>query len=443
MVPSPEALTAATSDGQAGSAMMVSAMREPRRRCSSGVQAGRSPVLAASRVGGARVPASRHHSAAAGSSSGSGPWRVTASVSRAETSAPARAAASRWVASRGQNGSAVMWASMPSARLRQRWAPGWPRRSAVSTRPWMQLLEGRRAVGVLFGAGDAGVGEVDVVGGAEHRDLGHQLGLLSQQGARPGRDGTGLPGARRRGSGRPVADELGARVQVGAPLGVSRQRVGDGGQPAQRTDPLGGRPVRCRQPPVEHGGEVDGVSQAGWRRRRVGPRWVVAVDGQQGQVAAQHRPRAAVGDVGADRDRGGVDAGHGGRAGECVRRLRSARRCTWRPRVQPVERVVFGGRGAVGGHLGAVAAQDRGEDVDGGRGMGGFGRQDAVRVGFGGGEVDVVFGLAAGEGDVELLAGEPVGADDVAGAVVSRPPAVTPWALSMVRAYPRVVWAVT
>ena len=133
----PEAATAVTSDGHAGSAMTVSAMREPSRRCSSGVQAGRSPVLAAARVGGSRVPASRHHSAAAGSSSGSGPWRSTASVSSADTSAPARAAASRWVASRGQNGSALMWASMPSARLRQRWAPGWPRRSAVSTRPWM------------------------------------------------------------------------------------------------------------------------------------------------------------------------------------------------------------------------------------------------------------------------------------------------------------------
>src|SRR6185312_3123135 len=41
----------------------------------------------------------------------------------------------------------------------------------------------------------------------------------------------------------------------------------------------------------------------------------------------------------------------------------------------------------------------------------------AVGVGFGGGEVDVVFVFAAGARNVELLAGEPVGADDVAGAV--------------------------
>ena len=108
-----------------------------------------------------------------------------------------------------------------------------------------ELLDGRRAVGVLFGAGDAGVGDIDVVGGAEHRDLGHQLGLLSQQGARPGRDGAGLPLARGGADlvGQ-IADELGARVQVGAPLRVCGQRVGDGGQPAQRTDPLGGRPWR-------------------------------------------------------------------------------------------------------------------------------------------------------------------------------------------------------
>ena len=127
-----------------------------------------------------------------------------------------------------------------------------------------ELLDGRRAVGVLFGAGDAGVGDIDVVGGAEHRDLGHQLGLLSQQGARPGRGGTGLPLARGGADlvGQ-VADELGARVQVGAPLGVCGQRVGGGRQPAQRTDPLGARPVRWLEPPVEHRGDVDGVSHGG------------------------------------------------------------------------------------------------------------------------------------------------------------------------------------
>ena len=133
----PEAATAATSDGQAGSAMTVSAMREPSRWCSSVVHGGRSAVSARCRVGGARVPASRHHSAAAGSSSGSAPWRVNASVSRWATSAPARAAWSRWLASCGQNGSVVMCGSMLAARVCQRCALVSPRRRAVSMRVWM------------------------------------------------------------------------------------------------------------------------------------------------------------------------------------------------------------------------------------------------------------------------------------------------------------------
>ena len=41
-----------------------------------------------------------------------------------------------------------------------------------------ELLYGRGAVGVLVGSGDAGVGGIDVVGGAKHRDLGEQLGLV-------------------------------------------------------------------------------------------------------------------------------------------------------------------------------------------------------------------------------------------------------------------------
>jgi hypothetical protein len=69
-----------------------------------------------------------------------------------------------------------------------------------------------------------------------------------------------------------------------------------------------------------------------------------------------------------------------------------------------------GGRG-----LGVVAGQRPGEHVDGGVGVGGFGGEDAVRVGFGGGEVEVVFGAAAGQGDIQQLAAEPVAADDMAG----------------------------
>ena len=84
-------------------------------------------------------------------------------------------------------------------------------------------------------------------------------------------------------------------------------------------------------------------------------------------------------------------------------------------RMQSADGVGFGGGDGVGGLLRAVAAQDRGEDVDRRRWMGRLREDDAVRVGFGGGEVEVVGGAAAGECDVELLAVEPVGADDVAG----------------------------
>ena len=56
-----------------------------------------------------------------------------------------------------------------------------------------------------------------------------------------------------------------------------------------------------------------------------------------------------------------------------------------------------------------------GQHVDGGVGVGGFGGQDAVRVGFGGGQIDVVFHLAAGQRHVEQLAGQAIAADDVAG----------------------------
>ena len=107
-----------------------------------------------------------------------------------------------------------------------------------------EVLDGRGAVGVLFGAGDAGVGGIDVVGGAEHRDFGHQLGLGGDQGARPHRCGGGLPvaGVAADLLGQ-VADQISAGFKVGAPLGVGAQRVGDVGQPAQRPD-LVGRPIR-------------------------------------------------------------------------------------------------------------------------------------------------------------------------------------------------------
>ena len=98
-----------------------------------------------------------------------------------------------------------------------------------------ELLDRRRAVGVLFGAGDAGVGGIDVVGGAEHRDLGHQLWLLASS-------GRAQAGAVRVAIARCCADllgqfgdELGARVQVGAPLRVCGEASGMAG--SQRSGP--------------------------------------------------------------------------------------------------------------------------------------------------------------------------------------------------------------
>src|SRR6202008_114927 len=48
------------------------------------------------------------------------------------------------------------------------------------------LLDDGRAGGVLVGPGGAGVGRVDVVGGAEDGDFGQQVGVVVEQGPRPG-----------------------------------------------------------------------------------------------------------------------------------------------------------------------------------------------------------------------------------------------------------------
>ena len=84
--------------------------------------------------------------------------------------------------------------------------------------------------------------------------------------------------------------------------------------------------------------------------------------------------------------------------------------------LQAGERVLGQMLGGAGRDLFGVAGQDAGQDVDGGVGVGGFRGEDPVRVGFGGGQVDVVFVGAARHRDVELLAGEVVAADQMAGA---------------------------
>ncbi|BCI90254.1 hypothetical protein NIIDMKKI_54600 [Mycobacterium kansasii] len=84
-----------------------------------------------------------------------------------------------------------------------------------------EVLEDLGAVGVLFGAGDAGVGGIDAVGGAKDGDFGHQRGALTEQWACPGRCGGRLPraGGGAYGVGE-FGDQFGSRGEVGTPLGV-------------------------------------------------------------------------------------------------------------------------------------------------------------------------------------------------------------------------------
>ncbi len=102
------------------------------------------------------------------------------------------------------------------------------------------LLDHGRAVGVLFGPGNPGVGGLDAVGSAEDRDFGQQVAVAVEQGPRPGGGGGGIPGA---GGAADVigevADEFGALPQVGRPGRVGSDDVGDGGQPVQRSTVCG------------------------------------------------------------------------------------------------------------------------------------------------------------------------------------------------------------
>ena len=118
--------------------------------------------------------------------------------------------------------------------------------------------------------------------------------------------------------------------------------------------------------------------------------------GDDGQVLAQHRPGLGAGQAGVELVGGDVQLGQRGGGGDLVGGFAEGV-------------VVHGGGGAEAGEgvggiagcrggrdLGAVAAQRRGQDVYGGLGVGGFGRDDAVRIGFGGGQIDVVFDPPAG-----------------------------------------------
>ncbi len=178
-----------------------------------------------------------------------------------------------------------------------------------------------------------------------------------------------LVGGPVRGAGGDLVDEggdvLGARGQIAAPVGVVGEGGRDGGQPGQRP----GGCVRATgrvQAPVEHGGNVEGVTKAaGLDRGAEHDGGVVAVDGEQGKVRAQ----GGVGGLLAQAEQpplgSGVDAGEGLRA-----------QVLFGGGGQSVV-VAVGGGGQLHGRVGqvpllagggggcAVAGKDAGEDLDG------------------------------------------------------------------------------
>ena len=84
--------------------------------------------------------------------------------------------------------------------------------------------------------------------------------------------------------------------------------------------------------------------------------------------------------------------------------------------VSAMARVVDAAGAGGGGRLGLVAGQDLLEEVECGLGVGGGRGDDRVLVAVHGGvEVQVVGVPAAGQGDVQLLAGLGAGGDGVAG----------------------------
>ena len=93
------------------------------------------------------------------------------------------------------------------------------------------------------------------------------------------------------------ADEFGALLQVARPGRVGGEHVGDGGQPAQRSQVCCGVAGGGRQAPVQDGGGVVGVAERGVGGLVQGRDGVVSFDGQQGEVAAQHGPGLGVGEV--------------------------------------------------------------------------------------------------------------------------------------------------
>ena len=153
---------------------------------------------------------------------------------------------------------------------------------------------------VLLGAGQAGVVGSTLWAARNTAISAASSGRWSSSG-RPRRGRWPVPGA---GGVADLVGQLGdqfaALAQVGAPLRVVAQAVGDGGQPAQRSGLSGGLRVGS-DAPVDDGGGVVGVDE-----RVLGGGVVSAASGScpaaamQRQVLAQHGPGLGAGEAGVE-----------------------------------------------------------------------------------------------------------------------------------------------
>ncbi len=169
--------------------------------------------------------------------------------------------------------------------------------------PRVEALLGAAVGGAQLGlAGRAGVVLGDGVGGAEDGDVPAQLPvLLGQQQASPaggGRDRVRLRGLAdvtdRRG------DLGGAGGEVGPPVRVVGEALRDPGEPGQWAGGVAAG-VGGVEAPVEDGGDVGcGVDLAAAQRGGERGDGVLAVGGEQGEVAAEGGPGGAVSDAGDD-----------------------------------------------------------------------------------------------------------------------------------------------
>ena len=156
------------------------------------------------------------------------------------------------------------------------------------------VLDRARGHRILWRAGEASIGVLDPGGGPEHGNFCGQGGVGRDQGLCPARRGVGGPSvglfADLRGQ---LLDKAFAAAQVVAPLRVAGERVGDGGQPAQRPAVAAGGTGGV-DAVVEHRGRVGGIVEAalcvGGGQQFAG---IVTGERPDGQVAAQHGPRCA------------------------------------------------------------------------------------------------------------------------------------------------------